>query len=285
VSKAALVSLLALLAAGCVTTPEELAALDFGACPTTHETTIRAYFQDKTFPPVRYNGEPMIWPAKRFHLRNAPLRPPGHLIWGWLVVAAEEQTFGPNTSEGLRLYGFVFRGEELVGRLDPPILDFVSLKSRVGPLLPFDGREWLEGPVEVDKGLSISTYALHPDDPSNGASEEITVVRNPGIPLEVSLEPRYEGSAAVAKDLCADATAKILSSSPTEILFEENNHRCYRHRDEHTIRKLIRAPEALFIVSYKRSTPLSTEEHSKWTELLGNVHVLGDCEAQSDSAR
>ena len=61
-----LVILLLSFLAGCVTPPtkEELAALDYGACPRNHEAKIKEHFQGGFL--TRYSGEPIIWPPQQY---------------------------------------------------------------------------------------------------------------------------------------------------------------------------------------------------------------------------
>lgn len=274
------VSLLALLVAcASAPTPEELANLDYGTCPGTHEATIRAYFQNKLLPPTMYEGEPVLWPPKRFYIKMSPLLG-GELISGYLVLAAQQQTFGPDASQGLHLWGFVFRGDELVKRLDPAIIESISLESGVGPV-PLDERDWDEGHSASQGGQSVAEYVL-PGESVQGWSELVTVQAIRGLGLQVTPEKLYDATLAEAKKTCRDPSSRVIASSATELLFEEDMVHCAPLRDEYAIRKFIRAPNAMFMMHYAKSSPLSAEDKAKWTELVGRSHVLGDCGGSGD---
>jgi hypothetical protein len=267
------VSLLLLLVA-CSSSPPQTAATPYGACPRKHEATIRAYFQDKDSGSTTYKDELVFWPPEQFAY-TMPALLGGDVVRGYLVAVAAEQTSGPSETRGLRLYGFVFHGDELVKRLGPAIMESLSLQSQVGPM-PRDERNWRVGRSKNVKDGSYVEYL--PADAAAGSSAERVLMQTfRGVVLQVTPQDVYDQTIVEAKGLCGERRAVVLSSSPTGLVWESDLTRCAARPDEFAIGKFIRAPTAMFSVHYSRATPFTDEERAKWTEIIGRAHVLGDC--------
>jgi len=269
--------LLSLLAASvaCTLNYHEPETLDYGACPQNYQEVIHNYFQNSLLPPVRYNGEPVIWPPLRFKTRAAPTFPPGQLVWGYLVAAAEEATLSSNeANRGLHLYGFVFRGEELESRIDPFVMDTLAVDSGIAPV-PLDERSWEEVTTESNENGSLSEYVPSGESPK-AWSELISVRADRNLYLTASLEWAVAQTRNDAKP-CAASALKILSSSPTELVFEQELARCPGSDDQYQLDKFIRAPTTLFQVRYVKKSPFTDEDRTKWSRLLGEVHLVSDC--------
>jgi hypothetical protein len=273
--KLAHVSLLVCLV-GCAMSYKEPAELDYGACPRDYEATVRAYFQDGWLPPTRYKPELVIWPPQRIKTRWAKTLPPGQLVWGYLVTVEADQTLGE--TQGLGLYGFLFRGQELVKQIDPPSMSMLAIDSEVAPV-PLDERSWEE--VTIRTGDTASLFEWVPSGESLKTwTELITMRADRDIPLEASVEWVYQAAERDAKRLCSASKRTILFSSPTELLYQEDMVDCLPYRDQYWINEIIRAPKAVFRTSYAKLTPFSAEELEKWQKLVGGVHLVRECGAE-----
>lgn len=279
---AAAVSVLAictLALAGCAAPPsqEAIKALDYGACPRDYPEKIRENFRDGLI--TRYSGEPVVWAPRQYWYKTPPLEG-GRLVSGYLVPVAANQSFGPQPSAGWRLYGFIFKNEELIYKLSPLQMQTLLLQDAVGPF-PKDEREWTEAHKARDPRRMIIEY-VPPGQAVQSWSELITVQILFDVPLDLSAGRFVDLVMAEHKSkqpLCATVAHQVLESTPTEVLFEQALVGCAPLRDEYSVRKAIRGPRTMTEVSYAKTSPLSDAEMTKWRRIVGRTSSMNECAA------
>src|SRR5713101_8435489 len=119
-------------------TKEELRALDYGTCPRNYEAKINEDFKSSA-----NSGELIIWSPQKFWYKAPPLEG-GKLYAGYLIPVMVEQTRGSTPTAEMRLYGFLFKDDELVKKLNPTQMSRFGIQEDVGPI-PKDERDWKEG--------------------------------------------------------------------------------------------------------------------------------------------
>jgi hypothetical protein len=265
---------LSAVVAGCATPPtkEELAALDYGACPRNYEAKIKEHFQSGLL--VAYSGEPVIWPPQKYWYKAPPLEG-SKLYAGYLVVVMVDQKRGSPQLQGKRLYGFLFKDDELVKKLDPMQMNFLGTQEAVGPI-PKDERDWKVGHSAHNENQLIDEWVL-PGETVQNWSELISVQIARNVPLNVTPEQLVAIANQLHKKTCADVSQKVLNSSSTELLYEQTTRNCAPIRDEYSIRKSIRGPRTMTEVSYTRTTVMNDAEKKKWTEIVGRAKFLTEC--------
>ncbi len=272
----AIVFLLLSFLAGCATPPtkEELAALDYGACPRNYEKVIKERFQSGLL--SAYAGEPIIWPPRQYWYKD-PFAG-GTLHAGYLVPVMAELTRGNQLFLGKQLYGFLFKNDELVREINPNIMRSLSIPERVGPF-PKDERDWKEGHSSKGANPLILEYVL-PGETVQNWSELVTVQIISGVSLNVSAAKFVADMADQHKSRkpgCATVSQKILASTPTEVLYKQALVKCAPFRDEYSIRKAIRGPRSLTEVSYSKTTAMSDFDERKWVEIVGRTTSINEC--------
>lgn len=263
--------------AGCAAPPsqEEIKALDYGACPRGYVEKIRGSFRDGLI--TRYAGEPVIWAPRQYWYKTPPLEG-GRLVSGYLVPVAANQSFGPQPTSGWRLYGFLFKNEELIYKLSPLQMQTLRLQDAVGPF-PKDERQWTEAHKTQDPRRMIIEY-VPPGQAVQSWSELVTV--------QILFDVRLDLSAGRFVDLvmaehkskqpgCATVSHQVLESTPTEVLFEQALTGCAPLRDEYSVRKVIRGPWTMSEVSYAKTSPLTDAEKSKWRRIVGRTSTMSEC--------
>ena len=219
------------LAAGCATAPteQELADLDYGACPQTHVEQVRKEFEGGLL--EAYAGEPLIWPPRRYWMREGPMGG-GDVVGGYLVVALADKKRGSPQFLGKHLYGYLFRDDVLVRKVNPDTLQFLRIPEEVGPLL-MDDREWQVGYEDGNDRQSLVEFVL-PGETVNNWTELYTlqVFHGVGTHLEpgdlvVTAESRDE--AGLPK--CSVVDSEVLSSTPTEVTYRLTLAQCAPMRD------------------------------------------------------
>ena len=265
---------------GCAAPPtkEELAALDYGACPQNYEAKIKKHFKGALL--ARYSDELLIWPPQKFWYK-APAIEGGQLYAGYLVPVMADQTFGPQTFAGKRLYGFLFKNDELVKTLKPVDMYALTIKEAVGPF-PKDERDWKQGHSVKSETQMILEY-VPPSETVHNWSELVTVQMFWNVSLDVSANKFIASAAEQHKSKepkCAIVSQKILASSPTEVLYEQVLAKCAPIRDEYSIRKAIRGPRSLTEVSYSKTTEMDDTEKKKWAGIVGQSTMLNECQSK-----
>jgi hypothetical protein len=265
---------LSVVVAGCATPPnkEELAALDYGACPQNYEAKIKERFQSGVL--VAYSGEPIIWPPQRYWYKAPPIEG-SKLYAGYLVVVMVDQKRGSPQLQGKQLYGFLFKDDELVKKLDPMQMYSLGTQEAVGPI-PKDERDWKVGHSAHNKNQLIEEWVL-PGETVQNWSELISLQIYRNVSLEVTPEKVVAIAAQLHKKTCSDVSQKAHSSSPTELLYEQTTRNCAPIRDEYSIRKTIRGPRTMTEVSYAKTTVMNDAEKKKWTEIVGRAKFLNEC--------
>lgn len=259
---------------GCTSLPtkEELASLDYGSCPRSHEAKIRESFQSSLL--VAYAGEPIIWSPRKYWYKAPPLEG-GKLYVGYLVPVMVEQTRGAPLTAGKQLYGLLFRDNELVKKLDPMQMRSLAISEAIGPL-PKDERGWKVGHSQSTDNQSIVEWVL-PEETVQNWSELITVQYLHRVPMNMTPEKLAKDTAEALRKSCADVSLNILASSQMGVLYERKTASCAPMRDEYTIGKLIRGPRSMISVSYAKTAVMGDAEKMKWTEIVGQTELGGDC--------
>lgn len=248
------------------------AAPDHGACPKDHEKWIKERFRSGFL--TAYAGEPTIWPPQKYSHRDLFF---GTVV-GYLVPVLAEQTRGAPASSGRQLYGFMFKNDEMVREIHPNIMRNVRISENIGPF-PKDEREWKEG--HSTKGSSpITIEYVIPGETVQNWSELVTVqiVSNVSLNIDaarfvVAVEQQHRSK----KPGCAVVEQRVLSSTPTSVLYEQSLVNCAPFRDEFSIRKVIRGPLAISEVSYAKTSELTDEEKKKWLEIVGKTDLMSEC--------
>jgi len=262
--------------AGCATPPskEELASLDYGSCPKNYEKIIKERFQGGLL--NAYSGEPIIWAPRKYWYKD-PFAG-SHLYAGYLVPVMADLTRGNQLFIGKRLYGFLFKNDELVREINPNIMQTLNIPEQVGPI-PKDERDWNEGHSNQEKNTIILEY-VPPGETVQNWSELVSMQIIQNVPLEVSAE-KFVAEIAdqhrSRKPGCEIVSQKIVASSQTEVLYEQSLAKCAPFRDEYSIRKAIRGPRSLMEVSYSKTSALSDLEKRKWEEIVGKTTLLNVC--------
>ena len=272
--KAALWILLVL--AGCATPPTEaeLAALNYGACPRTHESKIKEYFQGTLF--TGYAGDPIIWPPKQYWYKETPVDG-GRFLSGYLVPVRVEQTRGPIPTAGHQLYGFLFKDDQVVKTFPPFHMRTLTIQEDVGPL-PDDGRGWKVG-HEASRGNSRIIEWVLPGETVQAWSELISVQMIRGFSPEMTPAKIFELDSGMKRKGCADASGRVVAQSQTELLYEWKLSKCAPMRDEYLIGKFILGPRAMTHVWYAKTAPMSAAETKKWTDIVAKTKIFSDCVA------
>lgn len=271
------VSCAALILAACATPPtqDELAALDYGSCPSNHETVIKDQFKGGLL--TRYADDLLIWPPQKFWFKSTPVEG-GNLYAGYLVPVMAEQTFGPAPTDGKQLYGFIFHDGVLVKKIAPWQLQTLGIKEAVGPF-PKDDRDWQQGHSDGEGNRFLLEYVL-PGETVQDWSELVSVQVLSNASLDLSAAGFVESIAAAhqaAAPRCADVRHEILESGPTEVLFRQALSKCAPLRDEYSVRKVIRGPRSLTEVSYARTSDFDAVELTKWTEIVSRARIMNEC--------
>ena len=261
-----LVILLFSFLAGCVTPPtkEELAALDYGACPRNYEVKIKEHFQSGLL--AANSGEPIIWSPQKYWYKAAPLDG-GKLYEGYLVVVMADRTRGNPQFLGKQLYGFLFKDDELVKKFNPMQMYSIGTQEAVGPI-PKDERDWKKGRSDSNAARLLVEYVLPGENVQNW-SELISLQVFRNVPLNMTPKKLATGTAELLKKKkpgCADVSQKVLAYSQTELLYEQALVNCAPMRDEYSIRKIIRGPRAMIDVSYAKTTVMNDAEKKKWPD-------------------
>ena len=226
-----------------------------------------------------YAGEPIIWPPRQYWYRDPFAGSTLHA--GYLVPVMAEQTRGNQLFLGKRLYGFLFRNDELVREINPNIMRSLNVPERVGPF-PKDERNWKVGHSSKGSNPLVIEYVL-PGETVQNWSELVTVQIVSGVSLDVSAAGFVADMAdrnKSGKPGCATVSQQILESTPTEVLYEQTLAGCAPFRDEYSIRKAIRGPRTLTEVSYSRTTAMSDAEKRKWVEIVGRTTSMNACREQ-----
>ncbi len=266
-----------LFLASCATPPtqEELATLDYGTCPSNHETTIKAQFKGGLL--TRYADELLIWPPQKYWFKATPVEG-GNLYAGYLVPVTAEQTFGPAPTDGKQLYGFMFYNGTLVKKIAPWQLQTLRIKEAVGPF-PKDDRDWQQGHSDGGGNRVLLEYVL-PGETVQNWSELVSVQILSNASLDVSAADFFESIAAAHQSntpRCAVVRHEILDSGPTEVLFRQALSDCAPLRDEYSVRKVIRGPRTMTEVSYARTSEFNAADLSKWSEIVGRARIMNEC--------
>jgi hypothetical protein len=269
--------LLSFFLVSCATPPtkEEIAALDYGACPRNHEKVIKERFQSGLL--NAYTGEPTIWPPRKYWYKDPFAGSTLHA--GYLVPVMAELTRGNQLFLGKRLYGFLFKNDELVREINPNIMQTLNIAERVGPF-PKDERDWKEGHSAQQGNHTILEYVL-PGETVQNWSELVSVQILSSVPLNISAEKFVADRAEAHKSKkpgCGIVSQKILSSTPTEVLYEQTLAKCAPFRDEYSIRKTIRGPRSLTEVSYSKTSEMTDAEKRKWAGIVGQATSLNECQ-------
>lgn len=264
--------------AGCASLPskEEITNLDYGTCPQNYEATIKEQFKGKLL--TRYSDELNIWPPQKHWYRTSPIKG-NRLLAGYLVPVIAEQTFGPNPSAGKQLYGFIFFNDQMIESINPVFMQDHSIKEAVGPI-PRDEREWQVGYSNTEGNQVILEYVIAGETVQNW-SELVTMQVISNVSPAYSADKFVTDIANQHKSKnpgCTTVSHKILASTPTEILYEQELADCAPYRDEYSIRKAIRGPRTLTEVSYSKTTALSDNEKRKWAEIVGRTTFLNECQ-------
>jgi hypothetical protein len=275
------ISLLILLLsflAGCVTLPtkEELAALDYGECPRNHVAKIKGEFQSGLI--TKYSDDLIIWSPQRYWYKATPIKG-GGLYVGYLVPVMVEQTFGPKLFSGKQLYGMLFKNDELIYTINPMGMQNLSIKEAVGPF-PKDERDWIIGNSGTTRGNSFIWEYVLPGETVQNWSELVTVKIFRSVPLETTPDKFIADKVELYKTkepMCAVVLNKILTSTKTEVLYEQTLADCAPYRDEFSIRKIIRGARAITDVSYSKTTAMNDAERRKWAEIIGRTKLLNEC--------
>ena len=268
-----------LILAGCTVmpTPEELANLEYGRCPTTHKQKILAALKPDLF--VGYAGEPIIWAPRKSWFKAPPIRG-GELLAGYLVPVTVHQTRGfKRNFLGKRLRGFLFKDDKIIYRLDPVEMSRLRIGDSVGPL-PKDGRAWKIGHRARTRNQIITEWVL-PGETVKNWSELITLSVFPPLGEDQSIRGILQRTADDFRKSCELFNQKIIAEGPNEILYERTAAECAPMRDEYSIEKIILSFRATFFVAYAKSSPLREIERKKWGKLVGNVTRRDECRSQT----
>jgi hypothetical protein len=271
------VMLLSLAACATPPTEEEIAGLDYGACPQNHEKVIKERFQSGLL--SAYAGEPILWPPQTYWYKDPLVG--GTLHAGYLVPVMADLTRGNQLHLGKQLYGFLFKNDELVKEINPSIMQSLTVSESVGPF-PKDEREWQEGYSAAQGDQMILEYVL-PDETVEDWSELVSVQMLSNVSLDISAGQFVATSAETAKSMepgCAIVLHTILTSTPTEVLYEQTLAKCAPVRDEYSIRKTIRGPRSLTEVSYSKTSEMTDMEKQKWAGIVGQATSLNECQQE-----
>jgi hypothetical protein len=264
---------------GCVTAPskDELAGLDYGACPRNYEAKVRGEFESGLL--SGYSRELIIWSPQKFWFKGPPIEG-GKLYAGYLVPVIAEQTRGLSPTLGKQLHGLLFKDDQLLTTLGPARMPLFGIRESVGPI-PKDERDWKLG-HSTDQGSQVLFEYVLPAETVKNWSELISVqtVRN----VRFDLTP--DGFVAMVNELhkkkspgCAVVSHRLLASTPKEVLYEQTLASCAPLRDEYSIRKVIRGPRTMTEVSYSKTTAMSDSDRNKWTAIVGRTSLLDECQS------
>lgn len=267
-----------LILAGCTVmpTPEELANLEYGRCPTTHKQKILAALKPSFF--VGYAGEPIIWAARKFWSKASPLKG-GELHAGYLVPVTVHQTRGNPKFLGKRLRGFLFKDDKIIYRFNPVEMSRIRIRDSVGPL-PKDGRAWKIGHRGRMRNQIITEWVI-PGETVKNWSELISLSMFPPLGEDQSIRGILQKTADDLRKSCEVFNQKIIAEGANEILYERTAAQCAPIRDEYSIEKIIQSSRATFFVAYAKNSPLSESERKKWGKLVGNVTRKDECRSQT----
>lgn len=271
---------------GCAAPPskEDLAALDYGACPRNYESKIKEEFKSGVL--TAYSDELVIWPPQKFWFRT-PLTEGSKLIAGYLVPVMAEQRRGINVAlQGRQLYALLFKDDQLVRKLELAIFwqgihQTSRIHETVGPL-PRDEREWKLGHSRDGAKQQLVEFVL-PGETVQAWSELITVHIVPHVPIAVTPERFVATTIELHKTKkpgsgCAVVSQQTLASTQTELLYEETLANCAPLRDEYSIRKALRGPQSMTVISYSKTTSMTDAEKKKWAEIVGRTAFLNECQ-------
>ena len=269
-------TLLNVLLSGCASPPtkDELAALEYGECPQNYEAKIKDEFKGGLL--VAYASEPIIWPPQKYWYR-APMN--SKLDAGYLVIVMADQTRGAPELLGRKLYGFLFKDDEIIRKLAPTQMYYLGIEEGVGPI-PRDEREWTQGFSDGNASQVIVEF-VPPGQTVQNWSELVTLQMFRNISLDMLPETVVAASGEMHKNKqpgCAVVSQETLASSPTEMLYAQTLASCAPMRDEYSIRKSIRGPRTISEVSYSTTTEMTEAEKEKWTEIVGRTRLLSSCE-------
>lgn len=269
---------LALLSAGCASAPpsqQELSNIDYGQCPTTHVAQVREELKGGLL--VAYAGEPLIWPPTQYWHKASPLTG-GELAAGYLVVAMADQTRGTPNWLGKRLYGFIFKDDVLIRKLNPDSMANLRIREDIGPL-DMDERDWQIG-HQVDTARQLLIEWVPPGETVQNWSQLYTLQVLHNVPHSVGpadLIMNERNKKNVRLPACAVIEQEMLSQSATEVMYVQTLAQCAPMRDEFSIRKILRGPTAISEVSWSKTSPITEEERQLWTDTLGKVTFMSRC--------
>jgi hypothetical protein len=189
-----------------------------------------------------------------------------------------ELTRGNPNFIGRQLYGFMFKNEEMVKEINPNSMRGVRISESIGPF-PKDEREWKEGHATKDTNPLTIEYVI-PGETVQNWSELITVQILSNVSLNIDAArfvAAVEKQHRSKKPGCAVITQRVLSSTPTSVMYEQSLVNCAPFRDEYSIRKVIRGPLAMSEVSYSKTSELTGEEKKKWSEIVAKTDVMSEC--------
>jgi hypothetical protein len=264
----------------CVTGPskDEIAALDFGACPRNYEAKVKQEFESGLL--FGYSSELIIWPPQQFWFKAPPIEG-SRLYAGYLVPVTATQTRGVTPTSGKQLHGLLFKDDQLLTKLSPMRMPLFGIRESVGPI-PKDERDWKLGHSNDDSKQSLFEYVL-PEETVQNWSELISVHMVRNVRFDLTPDNFVASVAELHKNKrpgCAVISQRTIACSSTEVLYEQILASCAPLRDEYSIRKVIRGPRTMTDISYSKTTMMNDSERSKWVAIVGRTKFLDECQSK-----